>query len=42
MLVVVAVLVFGVRVALQAWRADRPTARETPYEPSSATASAVA
>jgi carbon starvation protein len=33
MLVVVSVLVFGVRIALQAWRADRPTARETPYEP---------
>jgi carbon starvation protein len=33
MFVVVSVLVFGVRIALQAWRADRPTARETPYEP---------
>ncbi len=33
MLVVVSVLVFGVRIAMQAWRADRPTARETPYEP---------
>jgi len=42
MLVVVAVLVFGVRVAMQAWRADRPTARETPYEAGPATASAAA
>jgi carbon starvation protein len=33
MLVVVAVLAFGVRVALQAWRNTHPTARETPYEP---------
>jgi carbon starvation protein len=33
MLVVVSVLVFGVRIALQAWRMDRPTARETAYEP---------
>ena len=38
MLVVVSVLVFGVRVAMQAWRADRPTTRETPYEPQPATA----
>jgi carbon starvation protein len=33
MLVVVAVLAFGVRIALQAWRNTHPTARETPYEP---------
>jgi carbon starvation protein len=38
MLVVVSVLVFGVRIAMQALRADRPTARETPYEAAPAAA----
>jgi carbon starvation protein len=38
MLVVVAVLVFGIRVAMRAWQAKRPTAREAPYEPARTTA----